>query len=137
MKLFLPFRKATLLIPSGPKDDPGKMHLFIVLTDPATNEKLVLVASVCSVKEGVPYDQTCILEPSDHPFIKHKSYVDYSKTKIVEGQRLTNGVQQGKFVHKGMISETVVVKIINGVLASKRTPKEEKQFLSDYRNGKL
>lgn len=35
MKLFVPFRRATLLFPSAPAHDPDQKHLFILLTDPA------------------------------------------------------------------------------------------------------
>ena len=35
MSLFVPFRRATLLIPTGAAHDPDRKHLFIVLTDPA------------------------------------------------------------------------------------------------------
>src|SRR3990170_5662670 len=34
VKLFVPFRRATLLVPSGPAHDPDQKHLFILLTDP-------------------------------------------------------------------------------------------------------
>lgn len=132
MKLFLPYRKATLLMPSGPEHDPDRMHLFIVLTDPVTGDKLVLIASLCSVCGGVPYDKTCVLEAGEHQFIRHKSYIDYSKLNIVEAGKLSKGVQTGVFMNKGPMSEDVVNRIIDGVFVSKRTPRESKEFLKNY-----
>lgn len=38
MSLFLPLKRATLLIPSGPQGDPHRKHLFILLTDPYADE---------------------------------------------------------------------------------------------------
>ena len=35
MKLFVPCRRAALLVPSGPAHDPDQKHLFILLNDPA------------------------------------------------------------------------------------------------------
>ena len=34
MSLFVPFKWATLLIQSGPTNDPERKHLFVLLTDP-------------------------------------------------------------------------------------------------------
>jgi hypothetical protein len=34
MTLFVPFKRATLLVPSGPANDPDRKHLFVLLTDP-------------------------------------------------------------------------------------------------------
>ena len=34
MSLFVPFKRATLLIPSGPVHDSERKHLFVLLTDP-------------------------------------------------------------------------------------------------------
>jgi len=35
MSLFLPIKRATLLVPSGADGDPDRKHLFVLLTDPA------------------------------------------------------------------------------------------------------
>jgi len=135
MKLFLPYRKATLLMPSGPEHDPDRMHLFIVLTDPITGKKLVLIASLSSIYDGVPYDRTCILEAGEHQFIRHRSYIDYSKLTIVEAGKLSKGVQTGVFSNKGPMSEDIVNRIVDGVFVSKRTPREAKVFLQSYTDG--
>lgn len=56
MSLFLPLRRATLLVPSGPDNDPDRKHLFVLLTDPvddATGVKSVLMVSLFSIKKGL------------------------------------------------------------------------------------
>ncbi len=85
MSLFVPFKRATLLIPSGPVNDPDRKHLFVLLTDPIEapdfNGKQVLLVNIASVPKSLPYDSTCILQPGVHRFIKHESYV-YSLSEI-------------------------------------------------------
>ena len=70
--MFIPFRRASLLIPSGPTHDPQRRHLFIVLTDPfddtGNGVSRVLLVSLASVRDSC--DRTCILKPGDHPFIR-------------------------------------------------------------------
>jgi len=81
VKLFVPYRRATLLIPSGPARDPDQKHFFIVLTDPVRvmdhDAKHSLLVGVSTIYPNVPHDPACELHPGDHSFI-HKSYVFYA-----------------------------------------------------------
>lgn len=97
MSLFLPARRATLLMASGPAHEPDRKHLFILLTDPHVYQQgkpCVLMTSVSTVKSGLPHDGSCYLYPGDHPFIRHKSYVSYRHTSIVEVEKLLKGVKE-------------------------------------------
>ena len=101
MSLFLPLRRATLLVPSGPENDPDRKHLFILLTDPADAEagvKAVLMVSLSSIKAGLPHDPACLLYPGDHPFVKRNSFVVYQKARIEEAEKVLRGVKDGKLV---------------------------------------
>lgn len=56
MSLFLPLKRATLLIPSGPESDKDRKHLFILLNDPHDDESgkaCVLMVSLSTVRQGV------------------------------------------------------------------------------------
>ncbi len=55
MNLFFPVERATLLIPSGTESDPDRKHLFILLNIPITDEKLILLVSLSSIKQGHYY----------------------------------------------------------------------------------
>ena len=81
MDLWIPLQRGTLLIPTGPK-----LHLHIILTDPAIDplddvSKMLLV-SISTVRHIRP-DDTCILRPDDHPFIRQESFVDYARANRV------------------------------------------------------
>ena len=71
MSLFIPYSRATILIPSGPASDPERYHLFIVVNDPVphSREGEVLLVSVSTVKTQSYYDQTCLLSAGSHEFI--------------------------------------------------------------------
>jgi hypothetical protein len=68
--MFLPLPRATLLLatPKSGKDD--LKHLFIILTN-ANQDDDVLIVNISSLSNRC--DDTCILNSSDHSFIKHKS----------------------------------------------------------------
>ena len=68
--------------------DPNrtKFHLWFVLTDPEGVDGLMVAVMVCTMK--VFADETVVLEPGDHPFIKHRSCVAYSSAKYVKRSRI-------------------------------------------------
>jgi len=125
VKLFVAYRRATLLYPSGPAQDPERNHLFIVLTNPAEvldfAGKHSLLVGVSSVYPGVPHDPACELHKDDHEFIKHKSYVIYAEARIELAQSLINGVKKGFLVPKGMLAEDIFARVCHGLAQSRFT----------------
>jgi len=125
MSLFLPLKRATLLIPSGPQDDQGRKHLFILLTDPHADEAgkhCVLMVSLSTIRKGIPHDPTCILYAGDHPFVKHDSYVVYQKARLEEADKVLRGVKNGQLVPQEPMDGTVFARICKGLEDSKLTP---------------
>jgi hypothetical protein len=134
MSLFVPLKRATLLIPSGPSRDVNRRHLFILLTDPYPDETFkssVLLVSVSTVRPNVPYDSTCILYPGDHDFVKRSSYVVYQKTRLEEADKLLRGVKNGGLVAHVPIDGAVFARVCKGLEESRLTPAK---FLVFYRN---
>ena len=125
MKLFVPFRRATLLVPSGPTHDPDQKHLFILLTDPAQvldyEGKHSLLVGVTTIHAGIPHDPACELHTGDHPFIKHKSFVFYAEARIEASQKLVDGVKRGVFSHQGMLVEDIFARVCHGLTVSRST----------------
>lgn len=125
MKLFVPFRRATLLVPSGPVHDPDQKHLFVVLTDPveALNfaGKHSLLVGIASLYPDVPHDPACELHAGDHPFIKHKSFVFYAEARIEISQKLIDGVKRGIFSPQGMLAEDIFARVCHGLTLSRFT----------------
>ena len=126
MSLFVPFRRATLLIPTGAAHDPDRKHLFIVLTDPAQvldfDEKHSLLVGVYSITPESRHDPACELYAGDHAFIRHKSYVHYARARIEPSQAILNGVKKGVFVQKDMLVEDIFARVCKGLVESRFTP---------------
>lgn len=123
MKLFLPFRRATLLVPSGPAHNPGQKHLFIVLTDPAAvldyDQKHSLLVGVSSVHTGIPHDPACEFHAGDHPFIRHESYADYARARIEPSRKIIDGVKKGVFSAHALLDETLFAHVCRGIAQSR------------------
>lgn len=131
MSLFLPLRRATLLVPSGPENDPDRKHLFILLTDPAdagSGVKAVLMVSLSSIKPGLPYDPACVLHSGDHPFVKKDSFVVYQKSRIEDADKVLRGVKDGKLVPQAPMDTAVFARICKGLEDSRLTPPKMLRF---------
>ena len=124
MRLFLPLKRATLLIPSGPLNDQERKHLFILLTDPqddGTGIKYVLMVSASTIKPYIRHDATCILYKGDHPFIRQKSYIVYQKARIEQAEKVMHGVKKGLFIPQEAIDSTIFARICKGLEESRLT----------------
>ena len=119
-------RGATLLL-----DAHGGLHLHVILNDPACIENYgtevqVVIVSVTSIKVGKEYDDTVVLSPGDHPFIKHPSYVAYRFAQIKPANLVA---QLGK--EHSPISDSLMAKIIQGALKSGKTRMYIKEALEN------
>lgn len=134
MTLFFAVERATLLIPSGTEQDPNRKHLFILMNTPVTNEKLVLLLSLSSLKANRPHDATCIIQPEEvgHSFVTKPSFIEYSKAMIEPVAKLERGVKQGLLIPQGTIEREVFQRILAGVMLSNRVPHKCKQFVKEY-----
>jgi hypothetical protein len=65
---------ATYIVPSGPNK---KEHLHVIVAHPNKNGTFIWV-SVCSVKNGIYHDPTCIISGGSHPFLPNKSFISYN-----------------------------------------------------------
>jgi hypothetical protein len=131
MSLFVPFRRATLLVPSGPGGNPDQKHLFILLTNPvpnAANGKDVLLVGLSSVRAGGYHDPACLLYPGDHPFLVRQSYVNYRMARIEDAQKLINGVRTGVLAPKEVLAGEIFARVCHGLTESRHTAPKILEF---------
>jgi hypothetical protein len=132
VSLFLPLRRASILIPSGPEGDQERKHLFILLTDPYKNinmdDSWILMVSLSTIRTGVPHDPTCILYVGDHPFIKHESYVFYQKARLENADKILRGIKSGQLIPQDPIDRSVFARVCKGLQESRLTPPKYLDF---------
>ncbi len=121
--IFFPIKRATLFIPSGPKAADGQTHLFVILTDPC-HEKRVLHVSVTSKRPGCFFDPACLLFKGDHSRIIHDSYVYYRDCRIQSAQELVNGAKDGTLIPQESIGTEIFARICYGLTTSDFTSQE-------------
>lgn len=123
------FRRAgTLLIPSGPLHDIARQHLHIICNDTDENGQNLLV-SITSWTNDL-CDPTCRLEPHEHPWLRHASYVLYRKAQIRDAEKIESGIKQGLFTVKEAMNAQTFLRIRNGICKSPQTPRKIKNYFS-------
>ena len=114
---------------SGTPDDPERMHLFVVLTPPCNNNHQLIVP-ICSIKEGIFHDPSCILDVGDNAFIQRPSYVLYRRIDKIHKDHLDQRISNKTYIHKENVSDQVLEKIKAGIMTSSLIPRwAKKEFL--------
>jgi hypothetical protein len=84
-------------------------HLWMVISDPVkTPEELVVV---CFLSWQPQYDQACVLEAGDHPFIKHSTCVNYPGARVVSDAKLESLKAGGALRTKDPLSTHLLARI--------------------------
>lgn len=112
----------TLLIPTG-----NENHLYIILNDPADFEgyipKSCFSVNITSIKDGIPYDDSCVLKAGCHPFVKHDSYIAYRHARLDSANNLKKLVDAGKFYPHEPLEKELFDSVLQGLKGSLHTPR--------------
>ena len=131
MSPYTPTRKGILLIPTGPC-----YHLHIICNDPVFYpfkiKECVLVVNISTVDPRIDYDETCLLNVGDHPFIKHESYVYYRKADILGAGSIARSVADGTFSTHAPFDDPVFNRVLAGFTASKEVHLKIRRFYENY-----
>lgn len=121
MKRSPPYKKGTLLIPSGPTDDPDRLHLFVICTDECPNGYFLIVPISTLINNLC--DTTCVLQEYEHQFLKHQSYALYRFSRIEHRNTITNGINQSAFKIMDDMNGQTFARVRNGICKSPHTPR--------------
>lgn len=124
-------RGQCMLIPSGGN---GYKHLFTVVIDPvilphAGGHPIVVLVNFTSIRDNAPYEDACVVQAGEHPFIRHRSYVTYRYARIESVERIKDLLKKGVFVEKEPCSPELLEKILQGALKSKLISREIKRII--------
>ena len=105
-------------------------HLWVVVTEPDAATHLCVIVSVTTLRNSK--DQTILLRPGDHPFIRHDSTVFYGDAMIVDVRRLDAEVAAGLALVRAPCSPTTLKLVQDGVLASPFTRPKIERFCRSH-----
>jgi hypothetical protein len=119
----------TLLVPSG----PSGLHLFVLVLGPVTfpgygSTPQIAMVSATTLREGIPHDPACVLEPGDHPFIQHRSFISYRHLRLDTDPHVGRMVDSAVWSRHEPCTPALLQRIVAGVCLSKLTPREYKRL---------
>ena len=103
-------------------------HLWVVVTDPEGDPPRVVMVNLTSFRPGV--DETVILNPGDHPFVRHKTVINYGDARFTCTKLIDKAYERGLATIKQPASAELQERIKNGLLESKEPPKNIKEYCS-------
>ena len=105
-------------------------HLWIVVTQPDPRTRLCALVSVTTLRNSK--DQTVILRPGDHPFIRHDSTIIYGDAMIVDAERLESEIAAGLALVREGCSKAILKLLQDGVAASPFTRPKILRFCREH-----
>jgi len=124
-------QKGTVLIPTGPTK-----HLHFICCDPVYYPNLVkecvLVVNISSIEEELDFDNSCILDIGDHPFVKRPSSIYYRKAEILGADSISRNIAEGNFTVHQPCKDIVFNKILDGFNVSDEVKFKIKEFYENY-----
>jgi hypothetical protein len=103
-----------------------KDHLYIIITEPMGVPPETVIVNITT--KQADSDTTVILSVGDHPYLKHDSVISYADATKAPAEKLEDAVNCGFFDSSNKFEESIVKKIQEGLLKSKRTPKDIKKY---------
>lgn len=103
-------------------------HLRIVISDPNENNEFLTV-SVDTLRSEYQ-DKSCVIEPGEHKFIRHKSFVNYKYARVISFAKIVNGEKAGLFIRKENVSAELLLRIQNGAKISRNLRNEFRSWFS-------
>ena len=96
-------------------------HLWVVASLPTPDGSLVIF-NLTSHRSGC--DETCVVEPGEHPFVKHRSVVAYARGQSLPAQAVKYMQARKLYQPHQPVSAALLDRIQRGALASEFTPQK-------------
>ncbi len=114
----------------SPNNTNGFKHLTIVMAYCSESERIA-IASVTSDRGTRSTDSSCLLNPGDHRFIRHPSFVSYTNAEILNIDQIRRGLSTGILSLDLTLADSIIHRVITGALESKNTPRGVKRFVEE------
>lgn len=94
----------------------NRPHIWYVLTEPEGKPPAVIAVMMQTVKRHT--DETVVLQPGDHPFIKHASSVHYSTARRLEVPALLRAMESGRCHLRDSMTPALLARVRQGLIDS-------------------
>lgn len=115
---------------AGAEEDE-KLHLRVVATPPAADGCFVSVSVTTRRKNS---ENLVILQPGDHPFLRHESVVAYRFSEIAWVETVEAAIESGEARKREPLAANVLRRLQEGLIESEFTPNGVRNFAKEILN---
>ncbi len=108
------------------RDSSGKEHLYVVISKPENHA--VLVVNITTQNRFS--DTSCILQPGDHPFIRHESCIAWGRAGLWQCGCVISELDNNNAVRRADMPHPAMQKIWDGAELSKNLADKHKVLLA-------
>ena len=101
-------------------------HIWVVISD--TNEELVLIVNLTTHRPPRS-DSSCLLQPGDHPAIRHETCIAFEWARRVRRADILAGIQNGDLRSETSMSKEVMTRIWDGAQVTRQLKLGYREFL--------
>lgn len=98
---------------------PIKAHLWVVIYCDLSQAAIVNLTTRWPGR-----DDSCIIQPGEHPFVQHETIVEYQHSRLLDAEQKTALERFGIKKFSEPVSEALLLKIQRGAIASQFTPQK-------------
>lgn len=100
----------------------------MVISDTTQVEDRVAIVNFTT---SADIDESCVIEASEHDFVKYKTYVNYRDAKIVGVEKLVDVENRNLLTRKEPLSEDLLSRIRAAASESPHLPNKVRRFLAE------
>jgi hypothetical protein len=112
-------------------DKSGFEHLRFVISSPQVDPENVVTVNISTFE--VRKDKSCIIEPEDHAFIRHRSCVMYDEADTWALADIESLLARHVIQAHDPASDKLIDKLLDGAYATKRMPLKMKKILAEQK----
>jgi hypothetical protein len=117
------------------KDTDKKSHLYVIIAQDADPPTRCLVVNVTHIREGKPYDDSCVFAGGEHRCIPDPSWAWYKKAIICGVDKLEDNRRSGQQLwqeEKEFFDSDILMRLQTGGLHSPEMSPDNREFLGRY-----
>ncbi len=111
----------------GAPNDYVSKHLYFVISKSNIGSDCVVCVNITTYHDNK--DESCIIEPGEHGFIKEKSLVKFDKAILPKVENLEKALENGTIKPNVIAKKELINKIQVAFLTSKHTKTEERELV--------
>jgi hypothetical protein len=102
-------------------------HLWVIISDPESHPDEVLFVSMTSY--DITKEDGCLINQDEHPFVKHKTCIDYSHARHATSAQLDTLLAAQQILQATSVSDDLLERIRMGASSSEDLAQRYKKLL--------